>query len=402
MTKPNQDVRQHHSATAAAHPRFQWLDGAKGLAILWIVYFHLFKWYVDPKLPFPIRPHFFANFFARCPHPSAPLWLSCAVESVFVGVSYLGFHAVAVFIVASGFGLTYSASRAGGPEGGWFGWFRARLIRLFPMYWTAHLIYLVSPFEFRPEPIDYRFVLSMLGDRIYPLGPIFYYANAAWWYFGLILELYLAFPLLFWLLRKSGSRWFLVLCAAVTIASRAIIISLPVDSGPLLQGAFFGCRLWEFAFGMVIGLALRERPSTAERLLLGPWPLVAGIAIYTLGLYTYYVSNVVYSVTDALTGTGMFIILSNIALASERVPHASAALAKVGAYCYGLYLLHEPYVIWLGMRMRWMAIPGFVATAAVIIAIITLISMAIERTVDQLTDRVLHRHPAAAHPVPAD
>jgi peptidoglycan/LPS O-acetylase OafA/YrhL len=385
----------------AGHPRFQWLDGAKGLAILWIVFFHFFSTYTNSELPSPTKPHFFADFFARCANPPPMSSLACSVESVFTGLSYLGFHAVAVFIVASGFGLTYSASRPGGPPGGWPGWFRARVIRLFPMYWTAHLIFLVSPFEFHPEPIDYRFVLSFLGDRVYPLDRIFYYANSAWWYFGLILELYLVFPLLFWLLRKAGVRWFLVICAVETIASRLTIISLPISSGPLLQGAFFGCRLWEFAFGMVVGIELREHPDRIQRLILGALPMLGGLAIYTAGLYSYG-SNIGYSVTDALTGTGMFILLSNIALASERVSSAGAALARVGAFCYGLYLLHQPYVTWLGIRMRWMTMPEFVAASVPIIIAITVASMGIERTVDQITDSVLHPHPAVAHPATAD
>lgn len=388
------------AATTAAPPHLQWLDGAKGLAILWIVFFHFFSTYTNSELPSPIRPHFFSAFLAQCAHRSTLSPFGCDAQSAFVGVSYLGFHAVAVFIVASGLGLAYSASRPGGPEGGWPGWFRARIIRLFPMYWIAHLIYLVSPFEFRPEPIDYRFLLSFLGDRIYPLDEIFFYANAAWWYFGLILELYLVFPPLFWLLRKAGARWFLVLCAAETIVSRLIILSLPWGSGALLQGAFFGCRLWEFAFGMVVGLALREDRATVERFLLGPRAMLAGLAIYVLGLYTYG-STPAYAVTDALTGTGMFVIMSNLALASEWLPRVGSALARVGTYCYGLYLLHQPYVIWLGIRMRWMTMPEFVASSAVIIVLITLASIQVQRLVDRVTNRVLHRPAVSVHPAPA-
>ncbi len=383
-----------------SRPRFEWLDGAKGLAILWIVFFHFFNTYTNGGLPSPIRPHFFSSFLAGCAHRSMLTLARCDAESAFVGVAYLGFHAVAVFIVASGFGLTYSASRPAGPEGGWSGWYRARVIRLFPMYWGAHLIYLISPFEFRPEPIDYRFFLSLLGDRIYPLDEIFYYANAAWWYFGLILELYLVFPLLFQMLRKLGPGWFLVLCGAETIVSRYVILSLPENSGALLQGAFFGCRLWEFALGMVIGIGLRESRAAVERMVLGGWPLLAALAIYAVGLYTYG-STLTYTVTDALTGTGMFIILANLALWAEAVPRAGWALARVGAYCYGLYLLHQPYVIWLGIRMRWMPMPAFVAASIVIIALITLASIRVERFVDDLTNRVLGRPATAPHPASA-
>src|SRR4029077_6025141 len=83
------------------------------------------------------------------------------------------------------------------PPTAWLGWYRSRLIRLLPMYWVAHLVYLVSPFQARFDALDYRFVLSFLGDRVVPIGTLFYYFTPALWYFGLLLQLYLVFPLLF-------------------------------------------------------------------------------------------------------------------------------------------------------------------------------------------------------------
>ena len=71
---------------------------------------------------------------------------------------------------------------------------------------------------------------------------MFYYANPAWWYFGLILELYLVFPILFALMRKLGAGWFLLLCAVETIVSRYLVIYVLKTSGYYLLGAFSGCR----------------------------------------------------------------------------------------------------------------------------------------------------------------
>jgi peptidoglycan/LPS O-acetylase OafA/YrhL len=128
----------------------------------------------------------------------------------------------------------------------------SRVLRLFPMYWVAHLIYLVSPFEARYDPIDYRFILSFLGDRMYPVQMI-EYLTPAWWYFGLILELYLIFPLLFRLLQKAGVQWFLVICAAETVLCRYILLFNIFQTDGMVLSAFCGSRLWEFAFGMVVG-----------------------------------------------------------------------------------------------------------------------------------------------------
>ena len=83
-----------------------------------------------------------------------------------IGVSQLGFHAVGLFVVASGFVLAQSAVRAEQKGGvSWGRWIGSRLARLYPMYWFAHLIYLVSPFQARLEPVDWRFWVSLSGFR---------------------------------------------------------------------------------------------------------------------------------------------------------------------------------------------------------------------------------------------
>src|SRR5262245_60355574 len=174
----------------AAGARLTWLDSMKGISILWIAFFHFFGIYANDRFPSPLGPHYFSSFLEQCAPSSTLGTFGCVAKGFFVAVSSVGFHAVAVFLVLSGFGLTYSLARSVNPEDGWLGWYRSRLLRLFPMYWVAHLLYLISPFIARPEPIDYRFVLSFLGDRVYPVDTIFYYINPAWWYFGLLLELY--------------------------------------------------------------------------------------------------------------------------------------------------------------------------------------------------------------------
>jgi peptidoglycan/LPS O-acetylase OafA/YrhL len=377
---------------APRQARLTWLDGSKGISILWIVFFHFFNAYTNGRYPSPIRPHYFATFLRSClasPHASSA---ACDAKSIFVALVEIGFHAVAVFIVASGFGLTYSLAKTGDPENGWRGWYRARVVRLFPMYWAAHIVYLLAPFQSRPEPIDYRFALSFLGDRIYPVDLIFYYANPAWWYFGLLLELYLIFPILFRLLQKVGPAWFLVLCGAETVISRFLFLAVFSANGFYVLGAFCGCRLWEFAFGMVIGLEVRRDRARVERAILSTPGLLAGLAIYTLGLYSYG-SLLEYTVTDALTGTGLFIILANVVRFSESLPRSGELLAYLGAYTYGLYLVHQPFVIYLGIRMRSMSMLSFTVLAIALIVPITFAAIQLESFVDRITDRVLGRPP---------
>src|SRR5262249_44346159 len=233
--------------TASANARLSWLDDMKGISILWIAFFHFLGTYANGRYPDPLGPHYFSSFFSPCAPSSVLGTLGCTAQGLFIAISLVGFHAVAVFLVLSGFGLTFSLARTGEPDGGWLGWYRGRLLRLFPMYWLAHLVYLISPFISRPEPVDYRFFLSFLGDRVWPVDTIFYYINPAWWYFGLLVELYLVFPLLFRLLQKVGPPGFLVFCGAATFLSRYLLLTVLGANGYYVQGAFFGARLWEFA-----------------------------------------------------------------------------------------------------------------------------------------------------------
>jgi peptidoglycan/LPS O-acetylase OafA/YrhL len=361
-----------------------WLDVIKGFSILWIVFFHFFAVYSKGRFPLPWSRHYFATFFARCAPASAAAMIACAVRAIFVAVTMLGYGAVGVFVVMSGFGLTYALAKTGNPDHGWSGWYGSRVLRLFPVYWVAHLIYLLSPFEARHDPVNYRFILSLLGDRIYPVEMISY-LTPAWWYFGLILELYLIFPLLFRLLQKAGVRWFLFICAAETVLCRYILLFNIFQTDGMVLSAFCGSRLWEFALGMVVGLAYRQNRARVDDHLFSSRAMVAGVAIYTAGLYSFY-STFTYIFTDALIGTGLFIILAQLAWHSRRMVRVEATLAYVGVYSYGLYLFHQPYATYFGDRLRWMDMTEFVVVAAAIITAITLASMYVERHVNAVTN----------------
>ena len=379
------------AAPAPSGARLTWLDSMKGISILWIAFFHFFGTYQNHRFPSALGPDYFPSFMQQCAPTSALETVGCSAKGLYVAVASVGFHAVAVFLILSGFGLTFSLARAGNPEGGWLGWYRGRLLRLFPMYWIAHILYLVSPFVSRPEPLDYRFVLSFLGDRVWPVDTIFYYINPAWWYFGLLVELYLVFPLLFRLLQKMGPLWFLVFCGVVTLLSRYLLLTVIGAHGYYVQGAFFGSRLWEFAAGMALGWFYRHQQTAAQDWLFTGRTLLVGLSLYVLGLYSYGGGMTAYIFTDALIGAGLFIILAHLSIWADLLPRFGRMLAYVGAFSYGLYLLHQPYVIYFGERMRDLHMVTFFIAGWAIIATLTVCTIPLERYVNQLTSRVLDR-----------
>lgn len=373
--------------TTPAKPRLEWLDVIKGISILWIVVFHFFGTYVGDQLPSPTGPHYYRNYLTHCGASDALATVGCAAEATAVAVLRLGFHAVGVFLLLSGFGLTFTLAAT--PSNGWGTWYRRRLLRLFPMYWVAHLIYFVSPFVARPEPIDYRFLLSALGDRVYPIYTIFYYANPAWWYFGLLLQLYVIFPVLFRLLQILGTARFLLLCGGFTLVTRYVIVNVIPLPGAYVQGAFFGARLWEFAAGMALGSMARASSAQVFALLFQPKILALGICLYAAGLYSYD-SMTTYALTDGLIGTGLFVILAHLARVTVATGFG-ALLATIGAFSYGLYLIHQPYVTYFGEHMRDWNVIAFGVVASAIIATLVVMAIPLERAVNRATDRLIAR-----------
>ena len=118
------------------------------------------------------------------------------------------------------------------------------------MYWVAHLVYLVSPFVARLEPVDDRIILSLLGLRFIDIEMNFMYLNAAWWYFAMLIQFYAIFPLLFWTARRVGPWWFLFIgCAAGFFARYVLLVLWP-------QNGLWGAR--RFRNLSIAGICARD------------------------------------------------------------------------------------------------------------------------------------------------
>ncbi len=232
--------------------RIQWLDGVRGMAIIWIVFFHCLLTYNDGHFPSPISLDSFLTFITQCGGGSLFGRFFCTLDAIIIAIIQRGAQPVGVFILFSGFGLTYSLFKGGRLEIAWAGWYRRRFTRLFPIFWLAHLIFLISPFAVLHDTIDYRFVLSLLGDRVYPVDKMFFYLVPAWWFLGLLIEFYMAFPLLFKLIRRLGWARYLGLCIVASVSAKVVLRILGAN-GDYEMGAFFVCRLWEFGAGMALG-----------------------------------------------------------------------------------------------------------------------------------------------------
>src|SRR5437899_1214484 len=248
--------------------RLLWLDISKGLAILVVAYFHFFRTYFEHGT---LPPADWSGLAASALTILRLVWLK---------VSGLGFHAVGVFIILSGWTLMQATvRRAESGAVAWGGWYRARFLRLYPMYWVAHLVYLLSPFVARLEPVDSRIVLSLL-----------FYPAALQFYHGATPYVFVDFA--------TGT------CCMLEIVGIAGFISL--FNGPVKL------------FGLV------------------------------------------------------------------------------GLYSYGLYLIHQPYVIWLGLRIREQPIWMFLLIAVATLAVLSAWGMLLEKATHALVNKLVSARKTAS------
>jgi peptidoglycan/LPS O-acetylase OafA/YrhL len=357
--------------------RLFWIDISKGLAILFVAYFHFFRTCFEHGV---LPPADWSNLAAGALTILRLVWFK---------VSGLGFHAVGVFIILSGWTLMQSTMRRA--ESGavtWGTWYRSRLLRLYPMYWVAHLVYLVSPFIARLESVDDRIVLSLLGLRFIDIQMNFMYLNAAWWYFSMLIQFYLIFPLLFWAARRLGAGPFLLLACAAGFFARYILLVVWPQNGLWVLGGFAVCRLPEFALGMSLAMWHSRSGARIDWFLLRGAGFVVGLMLYPAALQLYH-GLYDYIFVDFATGTCCMLEIVGIAGIISLFQVPAKLFGLVGLYSYGLYLIHQPYVIWLGLRIRQQPIWMFLLISIATLTVLSAWGMLLEKSINTLVNKLI-------------
>jgi peptidoglycan/LPS O-acetylase OafA/YrhL len=359
--------------------RLLWLDIAKAIAISWVVYFH-----------------FFNTVFEHTQFP-ADDWSSLAagtvtlIRTAWLKISGIGFHAVGVFIILSGWALMEStARRAESSSLKWGSWFGTRFLRIYPMYWVAHLVYLVSPFVARLEPVDSRIILSLLGLRFIDITMNFMYLNAAWWYFSMLIQFYVMFPLLFWAARRFGPFAFLLTACALGFFVRYLLLVVYPQHGFWVLGGFAVCRLPEFALGMALGMWHKQLPARIEWFLLRGVGLLAGLLLYPAAMWLYH-NGITYVFVDFATSACCLLEIVGVAGIIWRFGSVAKVFGLVGAFSYGLYLIHQPYVIWLGLRIRPISVSLFLLVFVATLAVLSAWGILLEKSTNTLVTKLFRR-----------
>src|SRR6266487_3001207 len=303
--------------------RLLWIDIAKGLAILFVAYFHFCSTYFQHGV---LPPPDWSNLAASV------LTILRLVRSK---VSGLGFHAVGVFII-----------------------------------------------------------LSLLGLRFIDIQMNFMYLNAAWWYFSMLIQFYLIFPLLFWSARRLGPLWFLIIGCAAGFFARYVLLVVWPQNGLWVLGGFAICRLPEFALGISLAMWHRESSARVEWFLLRGAGFVVGLILYPAALQLYH-GLYEYIFVDFVTGASCMLEIVGIAGIISLSSAPAKLFGLVGVYSYGLYLIHQPYVIWLGLRIREVPIWMFLLICIPALAVLSAWGMLLEKGTNTLVNKLVSLRKAA-------
>ncbi|MEG4281018.1 acyltransferase [Microcoleus sp. MON1_C1] len=270
----------------------------------------------------------------------------------------LGYQAVHLFFILSGFGLTLSALLVEKKTDRirWFGFIKKRFIRLYPSYWLILAIYLLLNF------FEYHSFLGLL--KTYVKGAIFLDVIPATWYIPILLQLYLLFPFLFYFLKKLSIKNFLLLSLLVKTGSSAIIITtsllafdkiLGFGYGGLAPGGIALTRLFEFCFGMAIAKHwfTHERSVDAFTIFQKPKAIILGIFLECLGIFLSLKYTAIrfidhdipvgLFISDAFIGIGVFIISLNLVFLVDGLlkSKSKAWLDLISNGTYEAYLVHS-------------------------------------------------------------
>ncbi len=377
--------------------RIEVLDYVRGLAIIHIILYHYFiEWFHGGFL---IVPEGIAANVSRVTIFEDAGALGVA-KNLFGFLWAYGFFSVNLFLVLSGFLLTYSALKqeirlADAPKPVTF---FEKMEVLLAFYWKKMKRVLIPLYISILIGIGFLYLRNVLfpslgGSPIYtgfdvlklffiPLLvfdiPFLQKFNGDLWFITLILQLYILFPLLYRALKSFGVWKFLGLLFVLTIGFRYLVTyqgwSAPM--GVIADAphsyrlfSFFLPRLVEFGFGM--GLAYLF--LTGKDLLgkIAGWKgFLSGVAL-TLGGFALDMYRWGWPYADLMAAVGLFMVFLNIGVLFARIELLRRLMVFLSDSSYENFLLHHYFLNYFLMPLLlagglmhesifWLMMPVFV------------------------------------------
>lgn len=224
----------------------------KGMAIFLIAFHNYFHWVVPS-----IGENEFSFDAARVVAFSDAFSLSF-LASFHALFSFFGHFGVQVFIVLSGYGVAKSYAKKS--DNGFAAFFFDRLRKLYPAFLVAVAVFVVLGFFVSSQVPGVNYWQSVIRKLLFfsnftPNEALS--LNGPWWFYSFIVQLYLVFPLLYFVVKKFKVPGFVFL----TVLSLSLVYFLnpffEKYNLNLLQN--FPGHIAEFSLGILIALSPRIR-----------------------------------------------------------------------------------------------------------------------------------------------
>ncbi|MCI6432060.1 MAG: acyltransferase [Lachnospiraceae bacterium] len=243
---------------------------------------------------------------------------------------YLGGFGVSLFFIISGAALMYVYDEKLELKT----YYKKRFMGIYPMFWIAFLIaFSISLFRFKslnPEVPKWKIIYSILGMDGNALwwGPNYYQLGE--WFLSVIVCMYIVFPLIRWLLKKS-----VILTCVITLIIYVLCLLCFHTTLPL--SCFFLARIPELLFGMIFIKFIKK--------VNGIQLIVSVIAVVVTSIIPF--ENINSTVATTVVGISSFSIFTWI---FQHVPitELMKRLAEIcGKYCYPFFLTHHYVLRWM-------------------------------------------------------
>lgn len=321
--------------TESRASRFGFLDPLRGILALCVAVYHLSVWFD----------------------------LSLSGSGLNMATAKLGNFSVSAFFVLSGFVLfrttPWERVRKEGPGRFWL----RRFLRLAPVFYLACALNLAFRLGMGPDPSP-RFIAENLTLTFGAFHPNHALVTGGW-YVGLVALLYFAYPALAWLRAKAGPRGGLAFLAALAAGLWLWSLSSTLQ-GVMAQEPWNRFHTYVLAPNQLFllawgGLLAGLHGGTEKRL----DPRLALLLALPLLWVLLRPSPQFFDHLTALTGwlryRYLLVVTALVALAAfsrdRDVGYVGKALTRLGAWSYGLYLLH-PFTMKL-VAPHWSGRLGF-------------------------------------------
>jgi|GEM_PF-865075 len=260
---------------------------------------------------------------------------------------------VHMFFVLSGYGLTLSCLKK--KTVSWTAWTRERFRKIVIPYWAAVIVtFAAANLSYHWAPVSwdasYSWVtllayLSFLRNFYQPGWTL----NPSFWFMPAIIGLYVLFPFLLAVLKRSGMTGLIVLSILVSNVSIAVCVyfGYPVFHQSALPFFFVA----EFAIGMVLACFTYNRPLLFRQLMEFRYFLL-GIAIYGVSIaivYCQILGNGSSTYNDIFEAVGLYLVLLYVCrlMSQTSPPGVLNMLASMSRNSYMMYLIHWPILSWV-------------------------------------------------------